>query len=262
VGVGHALVSSSNPVARGRRAIRLSAVAAVLVALFAWAAVGWWPTKDDPASRFVTLPPGAALPGGEECAERVRREGWEPRPQNASFNGTPGEPFRVPATDFRPEERVNRLLRRVNGRFTGTTDEILQWASCKWGFDEETVRAVAAVESWWNQHAVGDRGESVGLFQVRCLWGRFHVAACPSSRLSSAYNADYALAFRRACYEGLFWFWFPSDPAQKKMRGDVWGCIGMWFSGRYRDDRAEEYVARVRAYATEKPWLGWPASDS
>ena len=56
---------------------------------------------------------------------------------------------------------------RVDGNFTGTTDEILQWGACKWGFDEDLVRAVAVVESWWRQSTVGDNGASYGLLQVR-----------------------------------------------------------------------------------------------
>ena len=42
---------------------------------------------------------------------------------------------------------------RVDGNFTGTTDEILQWGACKWGFDEDLVRAIAATETWWKQPA-------------------------------------------------------------------------------------------------------------
>jgi hypothetical protein len=217
----------------------------------------WWLTRSEGPSGFVTVPPGSDLPSGDECRERVERRGWEPRPQNATFNRTPGSPLDLPRSDYEPEERMNRLLRRVDGDFTGTTDEILQWAACKWGFHEDTVRGAAAVESWWDQRLVADRGESVGLFQVRCLWGRFHVAACDGARTSSAFNADYAMGYRRACYEGRFRFWFPTDPTQKRMRGDLWGCIGMWYSGRYGDPISADYVARIRVALKEKPWLEW-----
>ena len=61
---------------------------------------------------------------------------------------------------------------RVTGNFTGTTDEIIQWAACKWGIDEDIVRAQTAMESWWHQSTVGDNGESFGLMQVRQpYWG-------------------------------------------------------------------------------------------
>src|SRR5207253_2386021 len=40
------------------------------------------------AGYFATLPPGTALPGDAECAARVRRDPWEPRPANAAANHT------------------------------------------------------------------------------------------------------------------------------------------------------------------------------
>lgn len=208
------------------------------------------PAPQTNATRFVGLAPGAALPSGADCAARVRRHTWEPRPQNATFNQTRGRPIQIPAASWEPEERANQLLRRVDGNFTGTTDEILQWASCKWGFDEDTARAVAVIESWWNQSATGDGGESIGLFQVRCMWGRYHQAACPDAQRSSAFNADYALAFRRVCFEGLFAYWGTS---MQNTRGDLWGCIGLWFSGQWNQGNAD-YVTRVRNVYTARPW--------
>ena len=56
---------------------------------------------------------------------------------------------------------------RVTGNFTGTTDEIIQWVACKWGVDEDAVRAQIIKESYWYQSNVGDNGESFGLGQVR-----------------------------------------------------------------------------------------------
>jgi hypothetical protein len=53
------------------------------------------------------------------------------------------------------------LLPRVTGHFTGTTDEILQWAACKWGLPDNLVRAVAARESSWYQSEVYASGRCV-----------------------------------------------------------------------------------------------------
>jgi hypothetical protein len=55
----------------------------------------------------------------------------------------------------------------VTGHFTGTTDEVIQWAARKWGLKPDLLRAVATVESWWRMSTVGDNGDSFGLFQVR-----------------------------------------------------------------------------------------------
>ena len=58
-----------------------------------------------------------------------------------------------PATSRR---RTSSSLPRINGDFTGTTAEILRWAACKWGIDQDIVFAQAAVESWWRQTTLGD----------------------------------------------------------------------------------------------------------
>ncbi|HTD50055.1 MAG TPA: hypothetical protein VK771_05615, partial [Acidimicrobiia bacterium] len=46
---------------------------------------------------FVTLPPGALLPTDAECAARIHRTSWEPRPQNNTANHTiVHQPVRLP----------------------------------------------------------------------------------------------------------------------------------------------------------------------
>jgi autotransporter family porin len=202
------------------------------------------PSPTPPATTsFRTLPPGAALPSGAECATRVRRSSFEPRPANYDANHTRG---RVMTFDTGNAEGNARFGRRVDGNFVGTTDEIIQWAACKWGFDEDIARAVAVKESWWWQSAVGDNGESFGLMQVR---EPYHYAAFPEARTSTAMNVDYALAWRRSCFEGYFSHWVPAQA-----RGDEWGCAGLWFSGRYRNQPALDYIAAVQAIVAEKTW--------
>jgi hypothetical protein len=197
-----------------------------------------------PGGRFVTLPPGAALPSGADCAARVRRSPWEPRPQNYTANHTTGRT--IPFIEGADAAGNARFAPRVDGAFTGTTDEILQWAACKWGFDEDLVRAQAVQESWWVQATVGDNGESFGLLQVRAP---YHPNTFPQSRDSTAFNADYTLASRRACYEGHYSHWISGAA-----RGDLWGCTGLWFSGRYRDAAALDYIARVQQHLADRTW--------
>src|SRR5581483_8351475 len=79
-------------------------------------------------ARFATLPPGSALPSGAECAARMHRRGWEPRPENAAANETPGVTgVRIDGAGERGQEL---LAARIDGAFSGTTDEIIQWAAC------------------------------------------------------------------------------------------------------------------------------------
>jgi autotransporter family porin len=160
----------------------------------------------------------------------------EVRPGNATYNNTRG-------TQGHPESP------RITGNYTGTTDEILQWAACKWGLDEDIVRAQIAVESWWEQTAVGDTGtscHSFGLGQVRRC---YHDAAFEDAVRSSAYNVDYTYYRWRSCYEGNdTWLGGSYGP------GDVWGCLGLWFSGRWHTPEAEQYIAKVQDYLNQRVW--------
>ena len=53
-------------------------------------------------------------------------------------------------------QQAAELAPLITGDFTGTTQEILKWAACKWGIDQDVVFAQAAVESWWQQTELGD----------------------------------------------------------------------------------------------------------
>ncbi|WP_225769675.1 hypothetical protein [Inquilinus sp. Marseille-Q2685] len=211
------------------------------------------------AHYFSTLNPGAALP--EDCEQRVRRSSWEPRPLNYEANQTRGRggvAIDGASADF------NRKFRgRVDGNFTGTTDEIIRWVACKWGFDEDITRARAVQESSWRQSKLGDRSDdarvcarigegapcwqSYGLLQVKAT---VHEGTFPLAQQSTPFNADYALGWLRACYEGAFSHWLGDDYGP----GDEWGCIGAWYSGKWYDDAAVDYIGHVKAYSAARAW--------
>jgi hypothetical protein len=101
------------------------------------------------------------MPSGSTCAARVHRSTWEPRPANARANRTLVDPTAVRrsfaarplAGDGSYDLRWDTwLLKRVDGQFTGTTDEIFQWAACKWGLSDDLLRAIAVRESTWYQY--------------------------------------------------------------------------------------------------------------
>jgi hypothetical protein len=205
---------------------------------------------------FSTLSPGSELPSGAECAGLVRRSDWEPRPENTQANQTRGRSgVRINGAS---ESFNSRFAGRIDGDFTGTTDEIIQWGACKWGFDEDVVRAVAVVESWWRQSTQGDNGVSYGILQVRST---VHEGTFPLSRDSTAYGVDYALAWRRACYEGDFTWMNEQGKRGGYEEGDEWGCVGAWFSGDWYDgDRgvaysgARWYIETVKERLDERTW--------
>ncbi len=176
---------------------------------------------------FDTLPVGATLPSGAACAARVKATP-EIRPENNTANRNRGSRANANNRDgWAP-------FNRVDGDFSGTTDEIIQWAACKWGIDEDIARAQVIKESYWYQSTNGDGGESWGLGQVR---DTAHQSAFqyPSvnARNSSAYNLDYTYASWRACYEGVY-DWLNQFPRGRDYGpGDEWGCVGLWFTGRW-----------------------------
>jgi hypothetical protein len=65
------------------------------------------------------------------------------RSGNATANDTmPPSPFAVtgnPGVSYWTQYAHDR--NDVTGDYTGTTDEILQWLSCKWGIDIDMIRA-------------------------------------------------------------------------------------------------------------------------
>lgn len=207
--------------------------------------------------RFSTLAPGSVLPTDQACAQGVRPTA-EIRTINATANATPGV-------------GANSVYPRVTGNFTGTTDEILQWVACKWGIDEDVVRAQLAKESWWHQDAGGDFTtdqskchplvrtssgpcpEAVGLGQVRY---QYHPSAFDNANavLSSAYNLDYTYAVWRSCFEGEVTWLNTVERGRDYVAGDMWGCVGVWFAGRWYTPPATTYIDAVHELLDQKVW--------
>jgi hypothetical protein len=225
-------------------------------------------------AHFSTLPPGSTLPSDGTCAAEVKVRP-ENKGVNAAYNATTGGQG-LPASFFPSSDdarAATQIAPRVSGNYTGTTDEILQWAACKWGIDEDVVRAQAAIESWWHQNALGDWGtdpsqcppghglgvdgkagqcpQSWGILQNR--WP-FEQASWPGIQRSTAFNADTAYAIWRACYEG-YELWLNNVPhGQPYAAGDQWGCVGRWFAGRWHTAPADGYVVNVQSYLSQRIW--------
>ena len=68
-------------------------------------------------------------------------------------------------------------------------------------------------------------------------------------------NADAAYAIWRSCYEG-YETWLNTMPRGSQYhKGDVWGCVGAWFAGQWRNPPALGYIGQVKEYLREKIWL-------
>lgn len=224
---------------------------------------------------FNTLPPGARLPSGAECARSVRTSpSPESRPVNAQSNRTVGQHVK---TGFFPpgdSPQAAKLTPLISGEFTGTTQEILQWAACKWGIDQDVVFAQAAVESWWQQAQLGDwtanakrcpSGHGIGADgkpgecpqSYGILQNKYHLeeTAWPGIGVSTAMNADAAYAIWRSCYDG-YEIWLNDGPKGRPYHaGDLWGCVGRWFAGSWYTPVANRYIGLVKKDLSERVWL-------
>jgi hypothetical protein len=153
---------------------RLVVSSLVLIALGAgWITAAGVSITPPPAHGYYTLKaPGAALPSGATCANQIaaHHSAWEPRPSNAKANSTMPNLTKVHQSfATRPRSTYGTydprwdsyLLPRVTGHDTGTTDEIIQWAACKWGLPDNVLRAIAVRESTWFQYETTASGACV-----------------------------------------------------------------------------------------------------
>lgn len=224
---------------------------------------------------FGTLPPGAHLPSGAQCAREVRAyPSQEAVPANQAFNQTAGQsigPGLFPQGD---SPQATLLAPLISGNFTGTTEQILEWAACKWGINQNIVFAQAAAESSWQQSHLSDWGtdsarcppghglgadgvpgqcpQSYGILQTKYfLWK----AAWPGIAASTAMNVDVAYAIWRSCFNGdEIWLRNSASRTQPYRPGDLWGCVGRWFAGSWYTPAANHYINRVRGLLQQRVW--------
>jgi hypothetical protein len=266
-----------------------AAICAVTVLLRAGAA-----QAGDPPSHFSTLMVHAALPSDQICAAAISPTP-ETIPANTPFNHTMPTAaelatyYQHPAFGVHP---IPQEFYRVDGQYTGSTDMILRWAACKWGVDEDVMRAQAWTESKWRQGGPlakdggGDRrnsrsqcvqGDFTALWNYGCpgccyqSWGilqtkvYYEWGTWPMIKDSTAFNADYRGADQRACMNGGYTGYFasraqqPNTYASDIASGDIdrilWGCIGMHYSGGWYTANSLRYISEVKGYLTTKPWL-------
>jgi autotransporter family porin len=222
---------------------------------------------------FGTEPPHAAyLPRPDTyCAARVVRNSWEPRQDNYRANHTVLQPPFGWATKNDGFAAWDAKLAKVTGNFTGTTSEIIQWAACKWGIDEDTIRAAAVEESSWRMSYVSDvcgpPGEgSYGILQIKnkdCSNAVVH-GGYPATTESTALVADWYAARVRSCYDGDFYdggSWLYGGQTVDQIAAQhgwdyvFWSCIGFHYSGTWSP--GQPYELSVRRALANRAWGKW-----
>ena len=170
------------------------------------------------------------------------------------------------------DDKSDSLRRQITGNYTGTTDEILQWVACKWGIDVNIVRAQAVTESTWHQSQLGDYTndqslcppgtwngsscyQSYGILQIKYTYFK---TEWPMSQQDTAFSAEFVYGWLRNCYEGWADYLYQLTPSPGYARyhaGDIWGCLGFWFSGGWYTSGAINYINIIKQDYQQKPWL-------
>lgn len=248
------------------------------------------PTTTTPPAQpqyFVTAPSGqcprtgscvipTSLPRTDSfCAANVTPTTSEPRPGNNTANHTVGGTVSTwgpwTTNSYWANFRANNL--KATGNYTGVTTQIIQWGACKWGIDEDTIRAEAVTESSWNQSLGSDIANgcahSFGLMQIRdatndvCPINHNAWGGMPNTQQSTALNVDFFGAYIRSCYDGDFY-----DGGSYLYNGQTvaqiaatqgwdyvfWGCVGSWFSGDWYSSGAQNYINTVKSHLANRTW--------
>jgi hypothetical protein len=229
------------------------------------------------SGHFSTEPSGAAgLPRLDSyCASQITQNPWEPRWDNYLANTT------IPLGPVAWSQTANQLYwakwianrNQVTGNYTGTTDQIIRWAACKWGIDEDLLRAVAKQESDWHENAKGDYANgnyhSFGLMQVRdsdatsAPGAHNDQGGYPDTLSDTALNVDFYAAQLRSCFDGAFYdggsWLYNGQTIQQVIATNgadyaLWGCVGSWFSGGWYDTGAQNYITSVKTHLSNRDW--------
>jgi hypothetical protein len=136
--------------------------------------------------------------------------------------------------------------------------------------DVNIVRAQAVVESYWVQSTQGGATTQQSIcapgtwngkvcyhyFGLLQLTYQYWKSAWPLMRDDSAFGVEYVYALIRNCYEGRAGYsqaavaGYPDYHA-----GDIWGCIGAWYSGAWYTQGSLQYIASVKTQLADKTWL-------
>jgi hypothetical protein len=215
-------------------------------------------TTSRPAARqyWGTAPQSATLPRPDAyCAARVQLAPERVAGNTVANHMVPPRGAKLRLGPWRLQDPVMaRNFAKVTGNFKGTTDEILEWAACKWGWDQNALKAQAVAESTWNQKEAGDRDahgfESWCILQVKVArpapptndnaWGGY-----PWVSRSTAFCADMMAAWLRSVYTGHSYM-------GRSVYNNFWGTVSAWQSGY--NSGADGYVREVQYYLRHQTW--------
>lgn len=167
----------------------------------------------------------------------------------------------------------------LDGLSNPSTDDLIQWASYKWGIPADWVRAEAVVESHWRETATGDLTSvsasdypsypalshysgvtctsncqvwrSLGLMQVSWTTGNTPgYGTEPLRWKSTAFNLDYYASVVRWYYDGDC-SWCGAGYSA----GQPWPSIGGWYDPYpWQNSGARDYESQVQTNLNSRTW--------
>ena len=252
------------------------------------------------SGHFSTLPKTSSLPSDATCAAEIP---WEREPVSANSGTNSTRPTSDQLSAYRANGYAANVYggswaySRVDGNYTGTTDMIFRWAACKWGIDEDLVRAQATAENWdWIQPTSGGdkrtsysscvNGGFTSLWDFKCTsccyqsWSDFQTKVVtnwptwPMVLDSTAFGADFHFASMRSCMDGDLAGYFvhksgnnghtyAGDIASGNLSTITWGCVGYHYSGNWYDGNSSSgaiwYINAVKNELAKMSWkTRWP----
>ena len=121
-----------------------------------------------PPGHYSMLGPDASLNTEADCVTAVNASPitTENAPWNANdgtgwnSNLPPENPIPSYFYDYAPccTELPKSDFSSVDGSYSGTTDDLIRITACKWGIDEDYIRAQAWIESGWHQDCAAAHG--------------------------------------------------------------------------------------------------------
>ncbi len=230
-----------------------------------WTAVGSTPLTDAAAAALVCRKP-------ETRPENATQNNYVPTDAELEFYRN-GETDAYGRTALKYNPKVINVTGR-HGLTNPSTDDLIQWASHKWGIPTDWVRAQMVTETSWRMSGMGDRKtvidplrypahtriagtsdvyQSLGISQIK--WNHpdsnnSGVGSEPLRWKSTAFNLDFYGAMLRYYYDGQC-YWCTTGYAA----GQQWESVGAWYNpSPWNGTTAQSYVTTVQKHLTERTW--------